>query len=52
MYYLTKWPEAEDIPDEEAKTVASFITKVVCRYSSTKVIITDQGREFIRMDLN
>ena len=44
--YLTKWPEAEAIKNKEASTVAKFITKVVCRYSDAKVIITDQGREF------
>ena len=44
--YLTKWPEAEAIPSKHAREVAKFITKVVCRYGSVKVIITDQGREF------
>ncbi len=44
--YLTKWPEAEAIPNKEAKTVAKFLTKIVCRYSKAEVIITDQGREF------
>lgn len=44
--YLTKWPEAEAIPDKRASTVAEFLVKVVCRYASTEVIITDQGREF------
>ena len=44
--YLTKWPEAEAIPSKHATEVAKFITKVVCRYGSVKVIITDQGREF------
>ena len=44
--YLTKWPEAEAIKNKEASTVAKLITKVVCRNSDAKVIITDQGREF------
>ena len=44
--YLTKWPEAEAIKNKEASIVAKFITKVVCRYSEAKVIITDLGREF------
>ena len=44
--YLTKWPEAEAIKNKEARTVAKFITKVVCRYSDAKVIIKDQGCEF------
>ena len=44
--YLTKWPEAEAIPSKHATEVAKFITKIVCRYSCVKVIITDQGREF------
>ena len=44
--YLTKWPETEAIKNKEASTVAKFISKAVCRYSDTKVIITDQGREF------
>ena len=44
--YLTKWPEAEAIKNKEASTVAKLITKVVCRNSDAKVIITDQGCEF------
>lgn len=44
--YLTKWPEAAPIPDKKATTIASFLVKVICRYSSIEVLITDQGREF------
>lgn len=44
--YLTKWPEAEGIPNKEGSTMAKFLTKLVCRYSGIKVLITDQGREF------
>lgn len=44
--YLTKWPEAEAIKDKKASTIAEFLVKVICRYSSIEVLITDQGREF------
>ena len=44
--YLTKWPEAEAIPDKKATTIAKFMIKIICRYASIEVIITDQGREF------
>lgn len=42
----TKWPEAYPIPNKEASTVARVLIKLICRYSSIKVLITDQGREF------
>lgn len=44
--YLTKWPEAAAIPSKESQVVAKFVISVICRYSSIKTIITDQGREF------
>lgn len=42
----TKWPEAHPIPNKEASTIARVLIKLICRYSSIKVLITDQGREF------
>jgi transposase InsO family protein len=45
--YLTKWPEAQAIPDTKAKTVAKFFyEQVICRYGAPKVILTDQGSSF------
>ena len=45
--YLTRWPEAQAIPDIKAKTVAKFFyEQIVCRYGSPKVILTDQGSSF------
>ena len=44
---VTKWPEAEAIPDKSAATVAKIIVKLICRYTNIRVLITDQGREFV-----
>ena len=41
--YLTKWPEAK----ATAVTVATFLLEVFSRHSWPKVIISDQGREFV-----
>ena len=30
--YFSKWPEAEPLPDKSAKSVASFLFKMFCRY--------------------
>ena len=47
--YFSKWPEAEAIPSKEAKEVAFFLFKMICtcRYGCTKIVISDQGREFV-----
>ncbi|KAL5479238.1 hypothetical protein EMCRGX_G022734 [Ephydatia muelleri] len=45
--YFSKWPEAAAIPSKEAKEVAFFLFKMICRYGCTKIVISDQGREFV-----
>ena len=45
--YLTKWPEAKATADKTAVTVATFLLEVFSRHSWPKVIIFDQGREFV-----
>ena len=44
---VTKWPEAEAIPDKSASTIARVIVRLICRYTNMRVLITDQGREFV-----
>ena len=49
--YLTKWPEAEAIPDKQATTIADFLIKIICRYASTEVLIIDQGRNRVNDEI-
>ncbi|XP_071943839.1 uncharacterized protein [Antedon mediterranea] len=44
--YLTKWVEADAIPDKSAKTVLRSFIDFVCRHGTPSILITDQGREF------
>jgi transposase InsO family protein len=45
---FTKYAELVAIPDKEAATVAKAIMeRWICRFSSPKTIVTDQGREFV-----
>src|SRR6185295_4845010 len=46
--YLTKWVEAEAIPDKKASTVAKFLYKnVITRFGTPKKMLSDQGTEFL-----
>jgi hypothetical protein len=46
--YFTKWPEAIPLRDQKASTIASaFVQLVVCRHSSPRRVITDQGANFM-----
>ena len=45
--YFSKWPEAEALPDKTTKGVALFLYKTMCRFGCSKIIISDQGREFV-----
>ena len=44
---FTKWPEAEQLANKEARTVARwFHCTITCRYGTPVVVRTDQGKEF------
>src|SRR6185312_12770389 len=46
--YLTRWPEAKAVPNTGANTLAQFIfEKIICRHRTPKIILSDQGRNFI-----
>jgi hypothetical protein len=45
--YLSRYPEAIPMPDQEATTIAAaFINKIVARWGVPRVVITDQGTNF------
>lgn len=44
--YLTKWFEAEGIPDKSAPSVMSVFIKFVCAHGVPNILNTDQGRDF------
>ena len=45
--YFSKWPEADAIPSKEATCVASFLLEIFCRHGWPKIVLSDQGREFV-----
>jgi hypothetical protein len=46
--YLTRWPEAFAIKNREAKTIAKvFVNEIVSRHSAPKILLSDQGAEFM-----
>jgi hypothetical protein len=46
--YLSRWAEAFPMKKIDAKTVAKhFIDEMVCRYSATKTLLSDQGAQII-----
>ena len=44
---FSKWPEAQGIPNKNAGTINSFILSLVCRHGVSKILVSDQGREFV-----
>ena len=45
--YFTKWPEAFDLKDHKAETIAAvLVDEVICRHGVPLSIHTDQGRDF------
>lgn len=46
--HFTKYPEAIPISDQTAETVAKiFVTHIVARHGAPKILITDQGTNFV-----
>ena len=45
--YFSKWPEAAAIPSKHATGVARFLLDVFCRHGWPRVVLSDQGREFV-----
>jgi hypothetical protein len=44
--YLTRWAEAQPIPDKSADSVHRFMMSIVCRFGCANMILHDQGKEF------
>jgi len=44
--YLSRWPEAQAIPDKSANGVHRFVMGLVYRFGACHVLLHDQGREF------
>ena len=47
MDYMTKWVEAEALPNATEEVVIKFIFKLFVRYRLPREIITDGGSQFI-----
>jgi hypothetical protein len=46
--YLTKWVEAQALPDAKAASVVPFFYEdVICRHGCPKELLTDQGTHFV-----
>ncbi|XP_014522940.1 uncharacterized protein LOC106779360 [Vigna radiata var. radiata] len=45
--YFTKWVEAEPLARISTAQVKRFIWRLICRFGLPKMIITDNGRQFI-----
>jgi hypothetical protein len=46
--YLTKWPEAQALPDAKAASVVSFFYEdIICRHGCPRELLTDQGTHFV-----
>jgi hypothetical protein len=45
--FLTRWPEAVALPNQEAKTIArALVEQVVCRHGAPAVLLSDRGSPF------
>jgi hypothetical protein len=44
--YLSRWAEADAIPDKSASTIHKFLMALVFRFGSSNILLHDQGREF------
>ena len=45
--YCTRWPEAFAIRNQKATTIADSLLEVVTRYGTPKVLLSDQGANFL-----
>ena len=46
--YLTKWPEAFPMPNQEANTIAKiFVEQIICRHGAPMKLISDRGKVFL-----
>ena len=46
--YLTKWPEAQAIPNAKASLVILFFYEdIICRHGCPKEVLTDHGTHFV-----
>lgn len=45
---FSKYPEAIPIKDQTSKTIArKFTTEIICKHGTPKVLVTDQGKNFM-----
>ena len=45
--YFSMWPEAGSIPEKSAVGVANFLFSLFSRHGWPKIVMSDQGREFV-----
>ena len=51
--YLTKWPEAQAIPNAKVSLIISFFYEdIICRHGCPKEVLTDRSTHFVNEMLN
>ncbi|GJX92617.1 reverse transcriptase domain-containing protein [Tanacetum coccineum] len=44
--YVSKWPEAQALPTNDARVVITFLKKLFCHFGMPKALISDRGTHF------
>ena len=46
--YLTKWPEAFAVPNQDSLTIARLlVNEIICRHGAPKKLLSDRGKAFL-----
>jgi transposase InsO family protein len=46
--YLTKWPEAFAVPNQESLTIAKLLVEeIICKHGAPKKLLSDRGKNFL-----